>query len=142
LTFHKADSNKIGFEGTVTINEKIDGDVSMVFEPASCSPDMKTCTKNPVLKFSDTCKKFKDKNSFMYNFVEKFDPPVICPLKPGVYTVPLVSADSSVLTMFAREGLVYLPIIKFVVNDIKSKTKKLILCMQFEATATTARVKS
>jgi hypothetical protein len=141
LTFHQADSNKVGFEGTIIINEKVDGDISLIFEPARCNPDMKTCTKLTALKFSDLCKKFKDKNSFMYNFVEKINPPIVCPLKPGIYTVPLVSADLSILTMFTREGSVYLPIMKFVVNDTKRKTKKVVLCMQFEATVTTSWIK-
>jgi hypothetical protein len=141
LSFYKAGYDKIGINATVIINEQIDGDIVLVVEPARCSPDMITCTKPSSTKYRGMCDKLKDKRSFIYSVLGKFSPPFLCPLKAGNYTLPETSVDLSIVSKFSLDKQVYLPTLKLVSSNIGSKTKKLILCMQFEAKVSIARIK-
>jgi hypothetical protein len=143
FTFPMSSYDKLSCDnGTIVVNEEIRGDFDIVAESTRCSLDMKTCEKFSTLRIRDACKLINDKNAFYSAALEKISPQIKCPIKPGKYYLSKTSADLSILSLLSLDGYVWMDKITFSTNDIGSKTKKRILCINAETKITKMRVKS
>jgi hypothetical protein len=141
LSFPEPDYYKLNGKGIAIINEKIDGDASLVVEGSRCALDLKTCQKSTPFKFGELCKKIADEKAFYYSALKDVSPPLRCPIKAGNYTVPESTLDLSMFSKFSLDGYIYVMRFKIIVNGANN-VKKTLMCYSVEVEVSKVRVRN
>jgi hypothetical protein len=144
VTFPKTSYNEISYnDGFAILTEEITStEVDLVLEGSRCSLDMKTCEKYPTLKVENLCRVIENKNAYYSPALEKLDPPVHCPVKPGNITIMKYFVDLKEFSLLPLDGYVFVLKVTLSSNDPKTKTKKLVMCLNAEMKITKNRVRS
>lgn len=132
--------NKLDVAGTLTVLHDITGHIELVVETVKCSPDMVKCDKYSTINIREMCKKFKDTNSFYSDVFRSINPPLICPLKQGNYTIGASTFHLERISMIPLDGYVWLITFKLVASDNGQKPKKFVLCLNSETKITKIRL--
>lgn len=112
------------------MSRDVSGPLELSIEINRCDVAMTKCEKHPTLKFSELCKKLKDKNAFYYGALSTIHPPFECPVKAQNYVSTNSSIDLSALSFLPISGYSWLTTFKLTSGE--GKRKELVLCVMFE----------
>lgn len=133
-------TSTVTFVGVFTLSEEVIGDMDFVFTASRCSLDMKTCEKFNSINVKGMCEKFKDRHAFYSGVLEAIHPRIECPVQPNNYTVAPSSMDLSFTKFLSVEGYILIANYKLVTTDKKSKTKRIIVCINQEVKILNSRM--
>lgn len=132
LKIPKSNINGMTMSGWIDVKKEIQGNMELVLEANRCTLDMKNCEKYPGTTFRDLCSKFDDKNAFYSPFLESFEPPLKCPMKPGNYTIHEIKLDYTLFSALALDGYIWLTTFKILASEAATKKKRIVACLNTE----------
>lgn len=125
--------------GVVTVREDITGDIDLVLESSRCSLDFKSCSKENTMNVKGMCKLFKEKNAFYSKIFDAFQPNLDCyPLKAGDYILKDTLLDLKFAKLLPIDNYVFVDTFKWITNDKRSRSKKVVMCFYLEVKVTSA----
>lgn len=125
-------NNRVSMSGNIFVSAEVTESLSFVVQSHKCSLDMAKCEALPILNIPEMCQKFKQKNAFYSEALKTIQPPLYCPIKPGVYRIENTSLDLSIISMLRLDGSIHVPTFKLVMQPKGSKVKKTVLCWMAE----------
>lgn len=135
-----ASTDKILYSGYLEASREVRGPLELAIETNRCDIDMRKCEKNPTLKFTGLCEKFKDTNAFYYASLSGLTPPLECPVLPQRYIATNSSMlDLSPISFLPIGGYVWLVTLKMTSSQLKRR--ELVFCTMFEISIAKAKRK-
>lgn len=127
-------NDSISMEGNLQITETLNGPINFLIEANQCTLDMKTCTKLISFNIKNCCEKLKETKMFYSQLIQRVIPRMLCPVKPGKYTVQRSDVDLSAFSRMPFDGSIYIFHIKILTTDTTTKERIVATCfrMQFK----------
>lgn len=120
----------IYYSAVLDVGSRVSGPLDISIESNRCDLAMKQCDKHPTVKFTDICRRLKDKNAFYAGAMSGIKPPFECPMKIQKYIAADSSLDLTVLSIMPISGYVWL--INIRMSSGEGKHKELVLCTLME----------
>lgn len=96
----------IKLTGSVTISEKINGNMDFTLDASRCDYSMKSCEKYQSLKVPDMCSVFNNPLPILSSALKSISPPIKCPIVPAIYTIKDTFLDLKMFNLVPIDGVV------------------------------------